>query len=106
MWFDDFFVRPLVAPAAAQRLPLSDLPRHAMPIALALQLRFLFDVGFLCGGLMGASPSRPCNDEGGLDAPLRQPHRDPADLLDRPADHGAVWRALLFVFGGGMGFAR
>jgi hypothetical protein len=34
MLFDDFFVRPLVAPAAAQTLPLSDLPRHAMPIAL------------------------------------------------------------------------
>jgi len=34
---------------------------------LALQLRFL-EMRFLRGGLMGASPERPCDDVGGLDA--------------------------------------
>ena len=75
-------------------------------IILALQLRFAFEMGFSGGGLMGASPGRPGDHMGGSDAPLRQPHRDPADLLNRPADQGAVRRALLSVFGGGIRFAR
>jgi hypothetical protein len=36
--------------------------------------------------LMRASPERPRDDVGGLDAPLRQPYGEAADLLDRPAD--------------------
>jgi hypothetical protein len=51
--------------------------------------------------LMRPSPERPCDDVSGLDAPLRQPHHDAADLLDRPADQraGSFGRARLF--GGG-----
>jgi len=53
------------------------------------------------GRLMRPSPERPCDDVGGLDAPLRQPHGDAADLLDRPTDQcvGGLGRARLF--GGG-----
>src|SRR4051812_31770504 len=40
--------------------------------ALALQLHVPFQVCVLCGGLMSAPPSRPSNDEGWLNAPLRQ----------------------------------
>jgi hypothetical protein len=39
-------------------------------------------MGVSGGRLMRPSPERPCDDMGGLDAPLRQPHRDAADLLD------------------------
>ena len=53
---------------------------------LALQLHFSFEMGAACFGLMGASPERPCDDVGGLDAPLGEPDGDAADFLDRPAD--------------------
>jgi hypothetical protein len=39
--------------------------------ALALQLHVPFQVCVLCGGLMRAPPSRPRQDEGWLNAPLR-----------------------------------
>jgi hypothetical protein len=40
--------------------------------ALALQLQQpAFEVSLLCDGLVGAPPSRPSNDEGWLNAPLR-----------------------------------
>ena len=42
----------------------------------------------LCDGLMRASPKRPCDDVGGLDATLGQAGGDAAEFLDRPADEG------------------
>jgi len=36
--------------------------------------------------LLSASPDRPRDDMGGLDAPLRELDRDTTDFLDRPAD--------------------
>src|SRR3954469_7935524 len=60
--------------------------------ALALQLqRPAFEVSLLCDGLVGAPPSRPSNDEGWLNAPLRQSDRYAPDLLDRPRNLQA-WR--------------
>ena len=53
---------------------------------LALQLRFLFKMCLLGGGLMSAAPERPSDDVSGLDTLLRQPDRDAPDFLDRPAD--------------------
>ena len=41
---------------------------------------------FLCSGLMGPPPERPCDDVGGLDAILREALGYPADFLDRPTD--------------------
>ncbi len=58
---------------------------------LALQLRFPFQVGAFSGRLMGASPERPCHDEGRLDALLGQTRGDAANLLDRPMDEGRDW---------------
>src|SRR5215204_2890283 len=59
---------------------------------LALQLQQpAFEVSLLCGGLMSAPPSRPSNDEGWLNAPLRQSDRDAPDLLHRPGNLQA-WR--------------
>jgi hypothetical protein len=54
--------------------------------ALALQLRFKFEMCLLGGGLMSAAPERPSDDVSGLDTLLRQPDRDAPDFLDRPAD--------------------
>src|SRR5215211_7151641 len=59
--------------------------------ALALQLHARLQVSVLCGGLMSAPPSRPSNDEGWLNAPLRQSDRDAPDLLHRPGNLQA-WR--------------
>ena len=50
---------------------------------------------------MRPSPERPCDDMGELDAPLRQPHRDAADLLDRPTDQRAGGLGRVRLFGGG-----
>src|SRR5215207_458464 len=59
---------------------------------LTLQLQQpAFEVSLLCGGLMSAPPSRPSNDEGWLNAPLRQSDRDAPDLLHRPGNLQA-WR--------------
>ncbi len=53
-----------------------DVPYHRRQAArlrqLTLQLRFMFEVGLLGGGLMSASPEGPCDDGGGLDLALRQ----------------------------------
>jgi hypothetical protein len=40
----------------------------------------------VCGGLVGAPPERPCDDVGGIDAPLRETLRYAPDFLERPAD--------------------
>jgi hypothetical protein len=56
------------------------------PHDLALQLRFPFEMGAPRFSLVSASPDRPRDDMGGLDAPLRQLDRDTTDFLDRPAD--------------------
>ena len=55
-------------------------------LSLALQLRFLFEMGAPGFGLVGAAPLGPGDDVCGLDAPLCQLHGDAADFLDRPAD--------------------
>jgi hypothetical protein len=53
---------------------------------LVLQLRFPFQMRALCGGLVGAPPERPGDDVCRLEASLRQPRGNAADLLDRPVD--------------------
>ena len=50
---------------------------------------------------MRPSPERPCDDVSGLDAPLREPDRDAADLLHRPADQWARGLVRAGLFGGG-----
>src|SRR3954467_10898924 len=61
-------------------------------IVLPLQLQQpAFEVSLLCGGLMSAPPSRPSNDEGWLNAPLRQSDRYAPDFLHRPGNRQA-WR--------------
>src|SRR3954447_13064184 len=74
--------------------------------ALALQLRFSFDVSVSCDGLVSAAPHRPGDDVSRADAALGQAHRHTPDLLNRPADQSVAWRALVFVFGGGDWLAR
>jgi hypothetical protein len=51
-------------------------------------------VGFVRCCLMSASPERPCDDVGGLDALSRETLRYPMDFLNRPTDKA-----------GGFGFA-
>ena len=53
---------------------------------LALQLRSSFEMGAARFGLMGTAPERPCDEVGGLDAPLCEFDGDAADFLHRPAD--------------------
>src|SRR3954454_14209822 len=60
------------------------------PLALQLQ-QPAFEVSLLCGGLMSAPPSRASNDEGWLNAPLRQSDRYAPDFLHRPGNRQA-WR--------------
>jgi hypothetical protein len=56
---------------------------------------------------MGASPERPGDDVGGLDASLGKPHDDTAEFLDRPADEVWCFRASrIEIFGGVSAFAR
>lgn len=63
------------------------IPLHKeLRAALALQLRFSFEMGATRFGLVSASPDRPRDDIGGLDAPLRELDGDTTDFLDRPAD--------------------
>src|SRR3954451_10729388 len=66
-------------------------PNEGPAPALALQLHVPFQVCVLCGGLMSAPPSRPRQDEGWLNAPLRQADRYAPDFLDRPG-HLQAWR--------------
>jgi hypothetical protein len=49
---------------------------------LALQLHFSFEVSASGFGLVCASPQRPCEDVGGLDASLCEFGGDAADFLD------------------------
>src|SRR3954453_1384498 len=86
---------------ASVNIALSSFPdgQNAIPVrrfkveqALTLQLQQpAFEVSLLCDGLVGAPPSRPSNDEGWLNAPLRQSDRYAPDLLDRPRNLQA-WR--------------
>src|SRR4051812_47065899 len=67
-------------------------PCASPSLELALQLQQpAFEVSLLCGGLMSAPPSRPSNDEGWLNAPLRQSDRYAPDFLHRPGNRQA-WR--------------
>ena len=72
--------------------------------SVALQLRFLFEMRFLCCGLMSAPPERPRDDIGGLNALSRETLGYAADFLDRPTDEiGCFGVALDLVFlGGGL----
>ncbi len=72
---------------------------------LALQLHFLFEVCAPRFGLVGAPPERPCDDVGGLDAPLCELDGDAADFLDRPADQECLVRRRGSVFLGAVTFA-
>ncbi len=71
---------------AAEELvrPLKDRPVRVdrEMLSLALQLRFAFEVGATRFGLMSASPERPCDYVGGLDAALCEFYGDAADFLD------------------------
>src|SRR6266404_4250401 len=61
--------------------------------------RFLFDMRFLCRGLMSPPPERPCDDFGRLNSFLRETLGYAADFLDRPTDEvGCLGVALDFVF--------
>jgi ribokinase len=51
-------------------------------VTLALQLHFSFEVSASGFGLVCASPQRPCEDVGGLDASLCEFGGDAADFLD------------------------
>ena len=73
--------------------------------SLALQLRFPFEVCAARFGLVGAPPERPCDDMGGLDAPLGELDGDAADFLDRPADQEYLVRRRRSVFLGATTFA-
>ncbi|MGC1582802.1 MAG: hypothetical protein WA766_15040, partial [Candidatus Acidiferrales bacterium] len=73
--------------------------------SLALQLRFPFEVCVARFGLVGATPERPCDDMGGLDAPLSKLDGDAADFLDRPADQECLVRRRRSVFLGATTFA-
>jgi hypothetical protein len=55
-------------------------------MVLALQLCFLFEMRFLCCGLMSPRPERPCDDIGLLDSLSRETLGYAADFLDRPTD--------------------
>ncbi len=66
---------------------------------LALQLCFLFEMRFLCCGLMSPPPERPRDDIGGLNALSRETLSYAADFLDRPTDEiGCLGVALDLVF--------
>ena len=43
-------------------------------------------MSFLCDGLMGAPPERPCDDIGGSDASSGEALGYAANFLDRPTD--------------------
>jgi hypothetical protein len=81
-------------------------PWKIFKAGLVLQLRFLFDMGFLSGGLVGASPEAPCDGFGGLDLSLGEFCGDAADFLKRPADQRDDFLlAVVIVFGGGAALA-
>ena len=62
---------------------------------------------FLCCGLMSASPERPRDDIGGLNALSRETLSYAADFLDRPTDEiRCLGVALAFVFLGAGLLAR
>ena len=63
----------------------------------------MFEMRFLCCGLMSAPPERPCDDIGGLNAFTRETLSYAADFLDRPTDEII---ALDFVFLGAGLLAR
>ena len=60
---------------------------------LALQLHFGAKVCIASGGLMSASPHRPCNHVSAWNASLCEPGGNASDFLNRPSDQW--WRAIL-----------
>ena len=84
-------------PRVMGRLPGSGPSPCRRQGALALQLHFFFEVSAACLGLVSASPERPGDDVGGLDALLRELDRDTTDFLNRPSDQE---RRLLGGHGG------
>src|SRR3954462_11670725 len=83
---------PLISakPAVQSNRATSGVGLRLDGLALNLQ-QPAFEVSLLCGGLMSAPPSRPSNDEGWLNAPLRQSDRYAPDFLHRPGNRQA-WR--------------
>ncbi|WP_167367723.1 hypothetical protein [Methylobacterium pseudosasicola] len=84
-------IDPAPEPAVALQLRFLAFPSSAYFAGLTAVTPFVvrrstFEMGVLGSRLMRTSPERPRDDVGGLDAPLRQPHGEAADLLDRPAD--------------------
>lgn len=70
---------------------------------------FSLEVGAACFGLMSASPERPCDDAGGLDAPLCELQGEAADFLDRPADQERLMvasRGIVFLGGSALAWCR
>src|SRR5690348_18432011 len=60
-------------------------------------------MSLLCGGLMGAAPEGPGDDEGGCDLALRQAASNTADFLHRPADQLRLLRIIVRLLFGGAG---
>ena len=96
---------PIKFNAEVRVQPFIQVLRGVTPV-LALQLLFSFEMCVTRFGLMGASPERPCDDVGGLDAPLRELYGDAADFLDRPADQECLVRRRGIIFLGGPTLAR
>src|ERR671917_1922901 len=60
-------------------------------------------MGLLSGGLVGAAPQRPGDDDGGFDLAVRQARGNPADFLHRPADQRRLLRIIRRLLFGGVG---
>jgi hypothetical protein len=54
----------------------------ALPLALALQLPFCFEVRALSNRLVSSTPERPCDDVCGLNPLSSESDGDAADFLD------------------------
>ncbi|MGB6341138.1 MAG: hypothetical protein WBG15_00215, partial [Xanthobacteraceae bacterium] len=67
--------------AGLRNIILTTFRFSAFSHSLAVQLRFSFEVCVARFGLVGAPPERPCDDMGGLDAPLGELDGDAADFL-------------------------
>src|ERR671917_308453 len=60
-------------------------------------------MGLLSGGLVGAAPQRPGDDDGGFDLAVRQARGNPADFLHRPTDQRRLLRIIVRLLFGGVG---
>ena len=99
-------------PAQREQLPRATTPSLSglgltaparAPRPLILQLRSFLQMCTSCSGLVGASPERPSDDVGRLDASLREADGNAAEFLDRPADEVWCLRASRIGIFGGVG---